>query len=82
MQNNDISELIMLIIIFVIVMFVAYKFIRAIYLHTKYKKCPKCGCETIQTVEIEYSYADQDTYEVIRCTNFDQNCGWKYKFKY
>ncbi len=82
MENNDISELVMLALIFLIVMFIAYKFIRAIYLHTKYKKCPKCGHVTLQTTEIEYSYADQDTYEVIHCTNVKEKCNWKYKFKY
>lgn len=81
-MHNDINELVMIGAIFIIVIFTAYKFIRALYLNSRYKVCPKCGCKTIQTQETEYTYADQETYEVIKCTNFEQKCGWKYKFKY
>lgn len=79
-MHNDISELIMIGAIFIIVIFIAYKFIRAIFLHNKYKICPMCGCKTIQTQEIEYSFADQETYEVIQCSSV--KCKFKYKFKY
>lgn len=79
-MHNDISELIMIGAIFIIVIFNAYKFIRAIFLHNKYKICPKCNSKTIQTQEIEYSFADQETYEVIQCSSV--KCKFKYKFKY
>lgn len=81
-MHKDIGDLIMIGIIFLIVGYVAYRFIRAMYLHNKYLVCPKCGYKTKCNQEVEYTFGDQDTYEVIQCTNFDQNCGWKYKFKY
>ena len=54
--------------------------VEIITLHFKYKKCPKCNSKTLHTQEIEYSFADQETYEVIQCSNI--KCDFKYKFKY
>lgn len=79
-MHNDISELVLILIIFLMVSFTVYKLIRALYLNSRYKACPKCGCKTIRTQEIEYSFADQETYEVIQCSNV--KCKFKYKFKY
>lgn len=79
-MHNDISELVLILIIFLMVLFTVYKLIRALYLNSRYKVCPKCNSKTIRTQEIEYSFADQETYEVIQCSSV--KCKFKYKFKY
>ena len=66
----------------VLVLYFIFKVIRYYYLKHKYKKCPRCGCKTFIIEETEYSFGDQDTYELIRCKNFDQNCGWKFTLKF
>ena len=75
------GESIMIIMIGILTLVLIYKVIRTIYIYRKYSVCPKCGHKTTTMEKTEYTYADQETYIEFKCTNFDQNCGWKYNFK-
>lgn len=69
-------------IVGLLVLYFIFKVVRYYYIKHKYKVCPKCGHNTFTTKEIEYIFGDQETHEIIRCKNFDQNCGWKFTLKF
>ena len=81
-MHGNIDEFIMICIIFLLVAYAVFKIIRVLYVNKKYSVCPKCGYKTNVVEKIEYSFGDQETYDEFYCTNFEQNCGWKYKFKF
>lgn len=56
---------------------ILFKIGRYQYLKFKFRKCPKCGSETLHHTRTEHFIGEINTYELYVCQNED--CRWKEK---